>query len=351
MLLPHHRLAILLHGGIKGQHGKTGLTVLRYSPNPVAVVIDREASGESVLKNTGIDRDAPIVGDIEAALAYQPDALVIGIAPSGGLVPDEWWPELRAAVAAGISIVNGLHTKLADHPQLPPLQPGQWIWDVRQPPATTRIGSGAAQQLHCQRVLMVGTDMAIGKMSAGLELQKTCLAQGVKSAFVATGQAGLMITGSGVALDAIKVDHAAGAIEQAVLDHAPGQELLIVEGQGSILHPGSTATLPLLRGSQPTQLILVHKVGQTTIRNCPDVKIPPLPAVIQLYEQLATAAGAFAPASVVGIALNGRDLADRELQQHMEQVAAETGLPCTDAVRFGAEALLAAILSKSSESV
>jgi uncharacterized NAD-dependent epimerase/dehydratase family protein len=347
MLLPHHRLAILLHGGIKGQQGKTGLTVLRYSPNPVAVVIDREASGESVLKNTGIDRAAPIVGDMEAALAYQPDALVIGIAPSGGLVPDEWWPELRAAVAAGISIVNGLHTKLADHPQLPPLQPGQWIWDVRQPPATTRIGSGAAKQLPCQRVLMVGTDMAIGKMSAGLELQKTCLAQGVKSTFVSTGQAGLMITGSGIALDAIKVDHAAGAIEQTVLDHAPGQDLLIVEGQGSILHPGSTATLPLLRGSQPTQLILVHKAGQTTIRNCPDVTIPPLPAVIQLYEQLATAGGAFAPAPVVGIAINGRDLADQDLQKYLEQVTAETGLPCTDAVRFGAGSLLAAILDQA----
>jgi uncharacterized NAD-dependent epimerase/dehydratase family protein len=343
MLLPHHRLAILLHGGIKGQQGKTGLTVLRYSPNPVAVVIDREAVGESVLKNTGIAREVPIVGDIAAALVHQPDALVIGIAPSGGLVPAEWWPELQAAVAAGVSIVNGLHTRLANHPQLPPLQPGQWIWDVRQPPATTRIGSGAAKNLPCQRLLMVGTDMAIGKMSTGLELYKTCQAQGIKAAFVATGQAGLMIVGSGVALDAIKVDHAAGAIEQAVLDHSPGQDLLIVEGQGSILHPGSTATLPLLRGSQPTQLILVHKAGQTTVRNCPDVVIPPLPAVIQLYEQIATAAGAFPPAKVVAIALNGRDLGDEELRQYIDRVTAETGLPCTDAVRFGAEPLLAAL--------
>jgi uncharacterized NAD-dependent epimerase/dehydratase family protein len=343
MLLPHHRLAILLHGGIKGQQGKTGLTVLRYSPNPVAVVIDREAVGESVLKNTGIAREVPIVGDIAAALIHKPDALVIGIAPSGGLVPEEWWPELQAAVAAGVSIVNGLHTRLANHPQLPPLQPGQWIWDVRQPPTTNRIGSGAAKNLPCQRLLMVGTDMAIGKMSAGLELYKTCQAQNVKAAFVATGQAGLMIMGSGVALDAIKVDHAAGAIEQAVLDSSPGQDLLIIEGQGSILHPGSTATLPLLRGSQPTQLILVHRAGQTTVRNCPDVVIPPLPAVIQLYEKITAAAGAFPVAPVVAIAINGRDLGDEELRKYLDQVTAETGLPCTDAVRFGAEPLLAAL--------
>ncbi len=347
MLLPHHRLAVLLHGGIRGNQGKTGLTVLRYSPNPVAVVIDREAVGESVVKHTGIQREVPIVGDITAALAYQPDALIIGIAPSGGLVPDDWWSELQAVVNSGVSIVNGLHTKLNSHPQLPALQPGQWIWDVRQPPHTIRIGSGAAQSLPCQRVLMVGTDMAIGKMSTGLELQKICVAQGIKSKFVATGQAGLMIAGSGVALDAIKVDHAAGAIEQTVIDHSPGQDLLIIEGQGSIFHPGSTATLPLLRGSQPTQLILVHKAGQTTVRNCPQVTIPPLSAVVKLYEQLAAAAGAFAAVSVVAIAINGVNLGDDELREYLDRVAQEIGLPCTDAVRFGAAPLLAAVLENS----
>ncbi len=348
MLSPHHRLAVLLHGGITGNQGKTGLTVLRYSSNPVVVVIDREAVGESVIKNTGIQQETPIVGDIKSALAYQPDVLVIGIAPSGGLIPDDWWPELQAAVSSGLSIINGLHTPLAGHPQLPAVQPGQWIWDVRQPPANIYIGSGAAQDLTCKRVLMVGTDMAIGKMSTGLELQKVCLAQGLKSKFVATGQAGLMIAGSGVALDAIKVDHAAGAIERTVIDHAPGQDLLIIEGQGSILHPGSTATLPLLRGSQPTHLILVHKAGQTTVRNCPQVTIPPLAAVVQLYEQLTTAAGAFAPAPVVAIAINGVNLPDQELRIYLDRVTQETGLPCTDAVRFGAAPLLAALLAARS---
>jgi uncharacterized NAD-dependent epimerase/dehydratase family protein len=345
MLLSHHRLAVLLHGGIKGQNGKTGLTVLRYSPNPVAVVIDREAPGESVIERTGINRDAPVVADIKAALEYQPDALLIGIAPSGGVIPDDWWPELSAAVAAGLSIVNGLHTKLDGHPNLPALQPGQWIWDVRQPPqANPPIGRGLAAELPCKRVLMVGTDMAIGKMSAGLELQKSCVDRGIKSRFVATGQAGLMIVGSGVALDAVKVDHAAGSIEQTVIDHATDQDLLIIEGQGSLLHPGSTATLPLMRGSQPTHLVLVHKAGQTTIRNCSQVTIPPLPAVIQLYEQIAAAAGAFSPAKVVAIAINGANLDDQELHSYLKQVTLETGLPCTDAIRFGAEPILDAIL-------
>jgi uncharacterized NAD-dependent epimerase/dehydratase family protein len=141
------------------------------------------------------------------------------------------------------------------------------------------------------------------------------------------------------------VDHAAGLIEQAVIAHAPGQDLLIIEGQGSLLHPVSTATLPLMRGSQPTHLVLVHKAEQTTVRNCPQVTIPPLPAVIQLYEQIAAAGGAFAPAKVVAIAINGANLNDEDLHSYIKTVSAETGLPCTDAIRFGPEPILDALFN------
>jgi uncharacterized NAD-dependent epimerase/dehydratase family protein len=345
MLKSSHRLAVLLHEGITGLQGKTGLTLLRYSPAQVVCAIDRTVAGKSLVELTGIDRDVPIVDSLQSALSYQPDVLAIGIAPSGGIIPESWYIELREAVAGGLSIVNGLHTPLAHHPELVALlQPHQWIWDVRQEPQGLKIGSGAAKSLPCQRVLMVGTDMAIGKMSAALELQRTCERRGVNSKFIATGQAGMMISGEGVALDAVRVDYAAGAIEQAVMRHDNDYDLLIVEGQGSLLHPGSTATLPLIRGSQPTQLILLHKIGLETIRNCPDVKIPPLAEVVRLYEAVASCAGAFGDVKVVAIALNGGTLPDDVVRQEIDRVTAATGLPCTDAVRFGGDVLLDAIL-------
>jgi uncharacterized NAD-dependent epimerase/dehydratase family protein len=348
MLKPSHRLAILLHEGITGIQGKTGLTLLRYSPAQVVCAIDRSVAGQSLVELTGIRRDVPIVDSIESALDCQPDVLAIGIAPSGGIIPASWMTELQAAVAAGLSIVNGLHTPLANHPQLAQLlKPGQWIWDVRQEPQGLKIGTGAAKSLPCQRVLMVGTDMAIGKMSAALELQRSCELRGVKSKFIATGQAGMMISGEGVALDAVRVDYAAGAVEQAVLRHGNNYDLLLVEGQGSLLHPGSTATLPLIRGSQPTQLILLHKIGQETVRNCPDVKIPPLVEVVRLYESVASCAGAFGTIKVVAIALNGGKLSDEVVRAEIDRVTAATGLPCTDAVRFGADVLLDAIINSS----
>jgi len=344
-LTVNQRLAILLHEGVRGTHGKTGLAILRYSEAPIVAVIDRQCAGESLRLLTGIAREVPIVASVKEALAYAPDVLVIGIAPSGGALPEEYWQEVRQAVVAGLSVVNGLHTPMATVPELQDsLRSGQWIWDVRREPSNLTIASAQARILRCRRVLTVGTDMGVGKMSTSLELNWAAQKRGLRSKFLATGQAGLMIAGDGVALDAVRVDFAAGAVEEVVMRFGNNHDILHIEGQGSLLHPGSTATLPLLRGSQPTQLVLVHRAQQSTIRNHPDVPIPPLSEVIRLYETVAGAVGAFAPVRVVAIALNTAHLDASTAKLAIEQTQAETGLPCTDPVRFGAEVLLNAVM-------
>jgi len=141
------------------------------------------------------------------------------------------------------------------------------------------------------------------------------------------------------------VDYASGAVEQLIMRYGSDHDILHLEGQGSLLNPASTATLPLLRGSQPTHLILVHRAGQTHIKGIDYVPIPPLPKVIELYEQVAAAAGAFAPAPVVGIALNTFGWEEEAALEQIRRVEAETGRPCTDVVRFGADPLLEAILA------
>jgi uncharacterized NAD-dependent epimerase/dehydratase family protein len=346
MLKPHHRLALLLHDGIRNQSGKTGLALLRYSPTDVAVVIDRECAGKSLLELTGIDRPVPIVASIEQALSYQPDVLAIGIAPSGGALPVEWRSEMKQAIAAGLSVANGLHTPLMADPEFAALlKPGQWLWDMRQEPPGLKVGTARAKNLSCLRVLAVGTDMGIGKMSTSLELHRACLQRGLRSKFLATGQAGLMIGGDGIALDAIRVDFASGAVEQMVMAFGSDYDVLHLEGQGSLLNPASTATLPLIRGGQPTHLVLVHRAGQTHLHRIPEVPIPPLSEVVKLYETVAWAGGAFAPVKVVAIALNTHHLEERAAEQAIAQMHQETALPCTDPVRFGADTLLSAILA------
>lgn len=341
MLAAKTRVAILLEDGIKGKHGKTGLAFLRYSNTNIVAVIDRSCAGESLAELTQISCDAPIVSDVNTALAYKVDVLLIGIAPSGGKLPDNLAQEIRIAVSAGVSIINGLHTQL--QPQYPNLQSGQWIWDIRQEPPGLSIGTAKARSLAAQRILTVGTDMAIGKMSTSLEIHRAALAAGIKAQFVATGQAGIAIAGQGIALDAVRVDFAAGAVEKTVIDLAQDNELIIIEGQGSLLHPGSTATLPLIRGSQPTALILVHRAGAKHIRDLPEITIPSLPDVIKLYETVASAGGTFGEVKVKAIALNTFGMDIDTANKTIQSTAELTGLTCSDVVRFGGKTLLSAI--------
>ncbi len=338
------KLAILLHEGLQNRRGKTGLALLRYSPSEIVAVIDHEFAGKSLIELTGINRDVPIVSSVKEALIYRPNLLAIGIAPSGGGLPAEWREDIREALNSGVSILNGLHTPLAEDSEFKELViPPQHIWDLRQEPPGLSIASAQARHLSCRRVLTVGTDMSIGKMSTSLELHFASLRKGLKSEFVGTGQTGIMIVGDGLPLDAVRVDFAAGAVEKQVLQQGKDADIVHVEGQGSLLHPGSTATLPLIRGSQPTHLILAHRWQQTHIFNCPDVAIPPLPEVIRLYEQVAKVAGGNAEVKVAGIALNTANFSDAEAKAAIQQVSEETSLVCTDAVRFGGEVLLEAI--------
>lgn len=343
------RLAILQHGGFTTRHGKTGLSLLRYRGAEVVAVIDREMAGRS-LREVSKMPDVPdikVVASAEEALASKPTALAIGISPSGGIVREEWWPDLRTAIKGGVSLWNGCHTPLISDPEIAAaVKPGVYVWDMRREPAGLKPGSAAARNLPCKRVLFVGTDMNIGKMTAALEFDRDARGRGVRSAFIGTGQTGMMICGSGMCLDAVRVDYASGAVEAELMRHGPTNDVLWVEGQGSMLNPASTATLPLLRGTQPTHLVLVHKAGMKTLHAFPHITIPPLKDVVKFYEMVAMAAGALPAVPVVGIALNTWGLDDATARAEIAEAAQSTGLPCTDAVRYGTKEILDAILAK-----
>lgn len=247
-----------------------------------------------------------------------------------------------------MSLVNGLHGRYAEDPDYAAaLSPHAWIWDVRQEPSGLTSGRGRAASLACRRVLTVGTDMAIGKMTASLEMDREAKALGLRSRMIATGQIGICITGDGVPLDAVRVDFASGSIEAQCLTHGPDHDILHIEGQGSALHPGSTAWVALLRGSMATDLILVHRAGQTHLANGLDeFPLPPLSQVIALYEAVASAGAGYPPAKVRGIALNCSLLASiEEVDAACAAVTSETGLVCVDVVRHGAAKLLDAVLA------
>ena len=339
MLKPHQRVALYMEGYIHSEYVKMGLGVIRYLQNPIVGIIDSNHAGRNINQEYTIDRDIPIYKKLDQVIDHGAEVLILGIAPSGGKIPDTWHSVIQDALDSGLSIINGLHDSLgpsfSDHIQ----NPTQWIWDVRVPQFTPKIASGRAAKLTNKRLLMIGTDMACGKMTAGLEIYRWAQNNQIDSAFVATGQIGITLMGSGIPLDALKVDHACGAVEQMVVNHSE-RSLVVVEGQGSLLHPGSAATLPLMRGTCPTHMILCHRADKTTLRNPESIKIPDLRDFITLNESLASVAGTYGNPKVVGIALNTVNLPEKEAKKYIINLESEFKIPVTDVLRFGVEKIV-----------
>lgn len=330
------KMAIYMEASLNTDYSKMGYGVMRYTKHPVACVIDSEHKGKSVREASGQPFDVPVVGTIQEASELGAEIMVLGIAPSGGKFPDEWNAPMEQSLQLGMSLINGLHDDLNE--RFGHLLKGehQKIWDVRKPTFAPPIGKARAAEINNKRVLMVGTDMAAGKMTTGLELYKWLTKQDVKTGFIATGQIGITVTGSGIPLDAIKVDQAAGSVEAMVLGEKD-KDVVIIEGQGSLLHPGSTATLPLLRGSCATHLVLCHRAKMTTLKNPTHVQIPPLKEFIALNEALAGVCGSLTQAKTIGVALNTYGMTDEEASRKIKEVEDETGIPTTDVIRYGPE--------------
>ena len=161
-------------------------------------------------------------------------------------------------------------------------------------------------------------------MSVSLELDREARSRGIASQFVPTGQTGIAIAGWGISVDAVVSDFIAGAAEQLVVEGVErGGELLLVEGQGSVLHPAySGVTLGLIHGSAPHAYVLCHQAGSTCVDGDERFPIPPLPQLVRLHEELSLIAR---PAPVLAVALNTRYLDDAAARAAIEAAGAGDG--------------------------
>jgi uncharacterized NAD-dependent epimerase/dehydratase family protein len=350
-----HRFLILADGDFGPLSSKTANSCIRYFPERIVAVLDRTQAGKTVQEVLGFGGKIPVVADFErgAAAGKGATALLIGIAPPGGRLPDEWKGWLRSAIERGLEIWSGLHTFISDDPDLGPLAKsrGVRILDARRPPPNLPIADGRAAEVDAFVILTVGSDCNVGKMTAQLELRDELVRRGHKTSFVATGQTGIFIEGWGTAVDAVVADFIAGAAEQLVLEGAKGNDIVLVEGQGSLIHPGySGVTLGLMHGACPDALILCHQVTRDFIGDyhgrAPWVKIPPYPELIDIYER---AAQPVHPTKVIGICLNTYDMDESAAREAVARAAEETGLPATDPVRFDSSPLVEAIVEEAAK--
>jgi uncharacterized NAD-dependent epimerase/dehydratase family protein len=341
------RLAILAEGLWDQSDAKTGHGVLRFGEREAVCVVDStQAGGRSSAVVPFARRDVPIVATVQEAQALGATTVLIGVAPSGGRLTDAWRVTLLEAIALGMSVEAGMHTLLRDDPRLvaAATASGVELRDLRVGPTDLSVPRFDLSRAAGLRVAhTVGTDCAIGKMSTGLELHEGATARGERSVFVATGQTGIAITGWGIAVDHVISDFIAGAAERLVDEGATRGDLLWIEGQGSLLHPGySGVTHGLLLGCAPDTLILQHLAGQTVNDDYVSRPIPPLPEVIALYE---SAVAAVKPARVSAIALNTKHLDAAGAQRAIAEAEDLCGLVADDVVRNGPERVLSAVLA------
>lgn len=334
------KIVCLTEGHTEPHAGKTAANIVRYRRDEVVALLDSTQAGKvsGDLLDVG---DVPIVASLNDAT--EADTLVLGIAPPGGKIPANWRPIILDAIKRGMDIVSGLHDFLNDDPEFATAAQaaGVSLVDIRRN-SEKSIARRVGLRPDCLRVHTVGHDCSIGKMLVSVELTRALKDRGHDAKFIATGQTGIMIEGDGLPIDCIVADFVSGAAEKLVLANQH-HEILLVEGQGSLVHPSySGVTLSLLHGCAPQALILCYEIGREVVTGVESVRIPPLAEIKRIYEVMSNV---HQPCKIIGIAMNSRGVSAEEADKERERVRAEFGLPVCDVIRHGPDELVSAILA------
>jgi len=334
------RLVILTQGYARSLKAKTAVSLLRYRPKQVVAVLDQGEAGKTAKEVFGVGGDIPVVGSL--ARVNDADTLLIGIATPGGVLPEPIRATILDAIQRGLNIESGLHAFLCDDPQIAQAAcaAGVTLNDVRK-----NDQRDVAQRTNindtCLRIQTVGNDCSVGKMVVAIEIAEAMNMAGRDAAFVATGQTGIMIQGSGIPIDCVVADFINGAAEKLVLRNQH-HDIMVIEGQGSLVQPRySSVTLGLLHGCVPHGLVMCLEPGREKVYGMEHLTIPPIKDIIDLYEH---AADFEYPCKVIGIAINTKSMTDpAAVEDQRQRLRDELGLPVCDVIRHGPDELVKAV--------
>jgi uncharacterized NAD-dependent epimerase/dehydratase family protein len=265
------RILILAEGRFSPLKSKTAHATLAYLPYEVVAVIDSTKAGLTAQQVLGYGGNIPVIKDLDQGLKLDPTHLLIGIAPSGGQLPDTWRDIIRKTLRAKLHLLSGLHTILSDDAEFARVaqENDVTITDYRKiPPEYEVVAKGTWRNRKAKVVLTVGTDCNIGKMTTLLEMHKD-----------------MLLRGQGIAVDSIIGDYIAGCVELEVdRSIAEGFEYILVEGQGSLMHMGySGVTYGLMHGTMPDAMIMCHQ--PTRVKDDYGLVLPDLNRLIRLHEE------------------------------------------------------------------
>jgi uncharacterized NAD-dependent epimerase/dehydratase family protein len=295
-------------------------------------VIDASCVGEDAGELLdGRHRDIPVFKSVMKMLEEidsKPDHCVIGIATSGGVMLPELRADLVEAARAGITLVSGLHQRLADDSELASLAElhGARIIDVRSPRPTAELSfwSGEVLGLATPRIAVLGTDCAIGKRTTCSLLLNALREIGVRAEMIYTGQTGWLEGHRyGFILDATPNDFVCGELEAAILacQRETEPDVILIEGQSSLRNPMGPCGSEFILAGGAKGVILQHAPAREYFDELEELgcRIPSIEEEIDLIRLLG--------AEVWAVALNEENLAAEEAEEARSRLAEELDIP------------------------
>jgi uncharacterized NAD-dependent epimerase/dehydratase family protein len=340
-----NKIVILTQGHSLGDSCKTAINMIYYRSEKILGVLDSEQAGKTTSEIFKSKQALPF----KAKLSDFPDAdaLLIGLAPSGGKLPESWRSIIKEALQKNLTIISGLHTFLSDDSEFSALvKAGKGvIFDIRKN-NEKEVADGQPFKNTNLRIHAVGNDCSLGKMVVTVEIDQYLKKKKIDSKFIATGQTGIMIEGDGCPVDCVVSDFVNGSAERLCrsFDH---HEILMVEGQGSLFHPKySAVTLGLLHGCRPQGMIFCYEAARKHILHMPGFALPDHANAIRTIEHMASI---MEPSKVIAIAINGKGLTKAEIKEEQKRMEDRFLIPASDVYVDGPEILANEVLKFQKE--
>lgn len=343
---------VYCEGGFTNANGKTAHGLVRFTERyRILAILDSECAGTDageILdgKWSGI----PIFSQFSEALSWAKGAglpaqhFVIGLAPDGGALPEHARAAVCEAIRNGLHIASGLHDFLSEDREIASLADafGVTLRDVRKPPARKQLHffSGKIEQVDCLKIALLGTDSAVGKRTTAWALVHALQQKGIATEMVGTGQTAWMQGARyGLILDSLVNDFVAGELEHAVWSawSEAHPEVIVVEGQGSLLNPAYPGGFEILAATRPDLIVLQHDPARIEYDGFPGYPIHPLGRQIAALQ-------AITDTPILAITLNHGSLPKEEILPICGQINMITGLPAFDVLIQSGEPLAALVL-------
>jgi len=336
------RALVYVEGLFHCADGKTAHGLVRHSERfDVVCIIDSTLpEGDAGEHLDGITREIPLRNDLKKSIKeYDPDVFIIGAVSEGGVLPIGYDQAVIVALTQGLDVVSGLHQFLSDDPVFIKLAKTHncQITDVRKMFRDhKRVYTGEIRKVKSKRIALIGTDSAIGKRTLAVLLTKEFRKRGKKADMIYTGQTGWMQGWPhGVVIDALINDFVAGGIEDAILsswnDDTP--DVMIIEGQGSLVHPFFPGGFEILTAGNVDGFILVDAPKRKHLDGFPGYPMPDPERVVRIAELLTEK-------PLLGIGINNENMTDQDITCITERMEQEFHVPTVEPFSQGVDRLV-----------